>query len=256
MPVTFRDLLHGGGVLPFAHRGAGLVAPENTMAAFQAAVDLGFLALETDVQISKDGVLFVHHDNSLKRLTGEDRRFETLTSGEIDQLRIRGGHAIPRLADVFEAFPDAVFNLDAKSWAATDGMAALIRSHGIAQRVCIGAFSDGRIRRVMSQLDRGALQSIGTARTIRFALGVVSGIGQRLGADCVQLPVARYGVTLVTAKSIAYAHRLGLKVHVWTVNDGDEMHRLIDLGVDGLMSDDCALLKSVLISRGCWPHCT
>jgi glycerophosphoryl diester phosphodiesterase len=252
MPVRFRDLMQTGRVMAFAHRGAGLVAPENTLAAFRAAVEMGFQALETDVQLSRDGVLFIHHDTSLKRLTGEDRKLEDLTAADLDSLTIAGAHAIPRLADLVEDCPDAVFNLDAKTWNAVKPMAAFIREGGLDDRVCIGAFSDARIRGVMDGIDPATCHSIGTRNSIRFFLGYVTGLPLHFAADCVQLPVSWYGAPLVTARSVSYAHARGLKVHVWTVNDRAEMHRLIDLGVDGLMSDDCALLKEVLIERGHW----
>jgi glycerophosphoryl diester phosphodiesterase len=252
MAASFRDLMQSGRIMPFAHRGAGLLAPENTMAAFRAAVDLGFRAIETDVQLSKDGVLFLHHDTSLKRLTGEDRLLEDLTAADLDALTIEGAHAIPRLADAVEAFPEAVFNLDAKTWRSVAPMAEFIRTNALVDRVCIGSFSDARIDGVLSGIGARTCHSIGTRNSVRFFFGYLSGLPLSFTADCVQLPVAYGGAPLVTARSVAYAHRRGLKLHVWTVNDRAEMHRLIDFGVDGLMSDDCALLKEVLIERGHW----
>lgn len=251
-PLSFRALIRSGVVLPFAHRGAGVLAPENTFAAFRHAVDLGFPIIETDIQSSRDGTLYAFHDASLKRLTGTDRTIAQLSDADITDLRIDDQHPIPKLADLFEAFPETYFNLDAKTWQAVGPMADLIQKADARHRVNIGSFSEARIKAVLNRLGPDTSHSMGTSASVRFYFAAMSGLAQNFTAQCVQFPVVYKGVRLINQRNIAFAHRLGLKVHVWTVNDADEMHRLLDLGVDGLMTDDCALLKSVMASRNLW----
>lgn len=253
VPANFRDLLNSGGVQAFAHRGANnAIIPENTLAAFAEAVALGYRLLETDIHASSDGVPFVFHDADLLRLTGDPRRLEDLRAADIASLTIHGHHAIPKLADLLEEFPDTCLNLDAKSEAATAPMGQMIRATNAQDRVCIGSFSDRRIRMVMDAAGQALCHSLGTAHAVQFYASARLHLPQRFSACCVQFPVAHRGVRLITKRTLAHARRIGLKVHVWTINDAPEMHRLLDLGVDGLMADDCALLKSVLTERALW----
>jgi glycerophosphoryl diester phosphodiesterase len=251
--LTFNDLLNAVPLVPFAHRGAGLLAPENTMAAFEHAVALGYPVIETDIQASRDGTLYVYHDKNLVRLTGTNAQIANLSDADIASIQVAGAHPLPKLADVLEAFPETLFNLDAKTWPATQPMAELIRKAGAEDRVCIGSFSEARIRKVVGQIGAGTCHSLGTGGAVRFYFAAQLGLPQRFSAACVQFPVTYKGVTLVNRRTVDYAHRQGLKVHVWTVNDTDEMERLLDLGVDGLMTDDCAAMRDVLEARGLWP---
>ena len=151
--------LRHDGVLAFAHRGGNRAAPENTMAAFAHAVGLGYRYLETDVHASADGVVFAFHDDDLKRMTGEDVAISALSAAEVAAIRLPCGHEIPKMADLFEAFPEARFNIDAKAWAVVEPLAALINRTQTHDRVCIGAFSDARIdelyRRTQGRVCRG-----------------------------------------------------------------------------------------------------
>ena len=239
------------GVLAFAHRGGDRVAPENTMAAFQDAVAQGYRYLETDVHASKDGVVFAFHDDDLQRMVGENVAISTLTAREIDALQLPGGHHIPRMADLFEAFPEARFNIDAKAWPVVEPLIALLNKTKTQARCCIGSFSDARIKAVV----KGAgdmCHSVGPLGAARFRFAAWGRLPLFYSAGALQFPVSQYGIDMVTRASVAYAHKRGLQVHVWTINDESTMHRLLDLGVDGLMTDDCALLKSVLQQRGVW----
>lgn len=249
----FRDRLNSPGILPFAHRGDNGSLPENSMAAFQAAVDLGFDLLETDIRASRDGVLYCFHDNNLLRLTGEDRLFQDMTSGDLDRFELANGQGIPRLDAVIEAFPAACFNLDAKSEAACQPLGRLIARMNIAECVCIGSFSDRRIRQVVCAAGQDLCTSLGTSGVMRFYLGARMGLHQRFAAGCVQLPTHYRGLPLVTRQTVDHAHETGLKLHVWTINDRAGIDHLLDLGVDGIMSDDCRTLKSVMTERGLWP---
>ncbi len=250
---SFHDILAAPGIVPFAHRGAGDHAPENTFAAFQAAVDLGYPCLETDIQTSAQGTPYVFHDATLGRLTGETAKIGDLADKDLDSLTINGNHAIPKLSDLFEAFPDALFNLDAKTGPATAPMAHLIQRMNKTSQVCIGSFSDGRIKAVLDILGPDTCHSIGVSNSVRFYLAAQAGLKMRLGAHCVQFPMRQYGVNLVTPKTVAYAHRCGLKMHVWTVNDPQTIRLLFDLGVDGIMTDSCSMLKAEMADKGLWP---
>jgi glycerophosphoryl diester phosphodiesterase len=252
MRPSFREALARPGLLPFAHRGAGEVAPENTFAAFHGAVDQGFPVIETDIQASADGTLYTFHDDDLLRLAGDNRALGDLTDSEIAPLRINGTHQIPRLSDVFEAFPDTLFNLDAKTETTPKPLARLIIRMERQDQVCIGAFSDQRIIRVLRDLGPDTCHGLGLRKGAAFYVATQLHLGLRFRAQCVQLPLQYYGISLVTPRTVAHAHRIGLKLHVWTVNDSKTMRRLIALGVDGIMTDNCALLKLELQSADLW----
>lgn len=239
------------GVLAFAHRGGDRVAPENTLAAFQDAVDSGYTYLETDVHASADGVVYAFHDDDLQRMVGEPVAISKLTAKQIDALRVAGGHAIPRMADLFEAFPKAKFNIDAKAWPVVDPLCDLVQQTQTHDRICIGSFSDARIKKVLRQIG-DVCHSFGPLAAVRFRLAALSRAKLSFAQGAGQLPIRQFGVPMVTKASVDYAHKCGLQVHVWTINTESTMHELLDMGVDGLMTDDCALLKKVLLSRNLW----
>lgn len=250
---SFSQLIRDRKFLAFAHRGANQLAPENTHAAFQIAHDLGYRIMETDVQTSSDGVLYCFHDDTLQRTIGDPRKFQELAAQDIDQLRINGTHPIPKLAELFEAFPDAYFNIDIKSWAAADPFIALTTSMNFCDNICIGSFSQRRIEAVTSSLSQSPpARSLGTGGVVKFYLKHLLNHRGNIQATCAQLPMTYFRVKLITPKTLAYARSKGLKIHVWTINQADEMQKLIDLGVDGIMTDDCVLLKSILEKNGLW----
>jgi glycerophosphoryl diester phosphodiesterase len=242
------------GPLAFAHQGAH--SPdgpgENTMAAFEAAVAQGYRYLETDTHATTDGVLVAFHDDELDRLTDQRGAVEDMSYADIRAARVRDGEGIPLLEDLLTAWPEVRINIDPKHDAAVDPLIELIRRTGTVERVCIGAFSDRRLARVRAALGPRVCTSMGprqVARLIAAAQGLPAG---RFPAACVQVPVRRGPVPLVTDAFLAAAHDRGLQVHVWTINEPDEMHRLLDLGVDGIMTDRADVLRSVLQSRGAW----
>lgn len=250
---SFSQLIRDSKFLAFAHRGANQLAPENTHAAFQIAHDLGYRIIETDVQSSSDGVLYCFHDDDLQRITGDPRKFETVPSRDIDRLRIDATHSIPKLAEIVDAFPDAYFNIDIKSWAAADPFIALTEAMNTYDRICVGSFSQRRIKAVTSCLSKNPpARSLGTGGVVEFYLKHLLNHRGTIKAQCAQLPITHFGIKLITPRTLAYARSQGLKIHVWTINQADEMQRLIDLGVDGIMTDDCVLLKSVLEKNGLW----
>lgn len=244
-----------------AHRGFSRDGLENSMPAFRAAVELGFRHLETDVHTTADGVLLVFHDETLDRVTDRSGRIAELSAETVGQARISGSEPIPLLEELVTAFPDVRLNLDVKDWKSVDTLAAAIERYGLHDRVLVASFSDRRRRAVLKQLSRPAASSAGIVSSALFVLlgpvlpgsllSLVTGRALR-GVQALQVPV-RYGaVTVVTPGFVRRAHEHGLQVHGWTINEPAEMHRLLDLGVDGIVTDRADLLKAVLEERGTW----
>jgi glycerophosphoryl diester phosphodiesterase len=242
------------GRLAFAHQGAH--APggpgENTMAAFQAAVDQGYRYLETDAHATADGILVAFHDDRLDRLTDRAGVIGDLPYAEVRAARVRDQDEIPLLEDLLTAWPDVRINIDPKHDAAVAPLVELIARTGTVDRVCIGAFSDRRLSRVREGLGDRVCTSMGPRQVGRLVAAARGLPGGSFAAACVQVPVRRGPVPLVTDRFVAAAHQRDLQVHVWTVNDADEMHRLFDMGVDGIMTDRADVLKTVLQGRGEW----
>jgi glycerophosphoryl diester phosphodiesterase len=244
--------------LAFAHRGGALLPAndsiENTLAAFQNAVDLGYRYLETDVHTSLDGVVYAFHDVMLTRMTGTVSAFRDLESTAIDAILVGGREPIPRLSDLLNAFPDARFNIDVKADDAVDPTLALLRDAAALDRVCLTSFSADRLHRLRAGAPGvPTCFSPGEVGLLRLApFRWLQALGKRRGGACVQVPVHARRTTVVTPAFVRRAHALGLQVHVWTVDDPDEMRSLLDLGVDGLMSDRVDLLRDVLVERGQW----
>ncbi|XAS65899.1 glycerophosphodiester phosphodiesterase [Pseudarthrobacter sp. So.54] len=244
-----------------AHRGFSRDGLENSMAAFRAAVELGFRHLETDVHTTADGVLLLFHDETLDRVTDGHGRISDLPAETVARARIGGVEPIPLFEELARSFPDVRLNLDVKDWNSVDTLAAAIERFGLHDRVLIASFSDRRRRAVLRQLSRPAAGSAGMISNALFVLlgpllpaallRLTAGRALR-GVHALQVPL-RYGpVTVVTSGFVRRAHRHGLQVHVWTVNDPAQMHRLLDLGVDGIVTDRADLLKDVLQDRGSW----
>jgi glycerophosphoryl diester phosphodiesterase len=244
--VSFLD---GPAPLAFAHRGFAPDGAENSMAAFQRAMDLGYRYLETDVRVTADGVPLAFHDARLDRVTDRRGRLDRLPWALVQHARIRGREPIPRLADVLGAWPDARINIDVKCRAAIAPTVAAIRSADSVDRVCVGAFSTARVAAVRRALGPQVCTSLGPRAVL--SLRVAQWARDR-PLTCVQAPARLAGRVFVDARFVANAHRFGLPVHVYTVNDRAEMHRLLDLGVDGVMSDRADVLREVLTARGQW----
>ncbi len=238
------------GPIAFAHRGGNVVAPENTVAAFEHAVSLGYRYLETDVHRSADGVLVAFHDADLRRTCGIDATIVELTWDQIADLRVDGTEPIPRLIDLLDRWPDHRFNIDCKSDAALEPLAELIETRTLLDQVCIGSFSLKRLRALRRRLGTDLLTSMAPSE-----IGSLRLTGRLPGGPsrAAQVPIAAGRLTVVTERFVANAQRAGAPVHVWTINDRAEMHRLFDLGVDGVMTDDVTLLRDVCVERGIWP---
>jgi glycerophosphoryl diester phosphodiesterase len=254
--------------LAVAHRGGAEEAPENTLPAFAAAVALGYRHVETDVHLTRDGVLVAFHDASLDRVTDATGAIAHLDLADVQaadaghafspdggrSFPFRGrGIQVPRLEELLARWPELCITIDPKSDACVEPLVALLDGLGAWDRVCVGSFSDRRLRRVRALSAGRACTSMGPRAIAVARAAAATGIMPRQRADCLQVPVRHGRVTIVTARFVTAAHRAGLPVHVWTVNDQATMHRLLDLGVDGLMTDRPRLLRDVLRGRGTWP---
>jgi glycerophosphoryl diester phosphodiesterase len=251
MPPSPWTYLDHPGVLPFAHRGGASDLPENTLPAFARAVELGYRYLETDTHVTADGILIAFHDDRLDRVTDKAGLIHELTWAEVSEARV-GDQPIPLLEDLLAAFPHARINIDPKHDGAVRPLASLLLRMGAVERVGIGSFSDQRLALMRKLCGPRLCTSLGPPNIARLVLasrGVPVGT---IPAPCAQVPTRQGRVTVVTERFVAEAHRRGMQVHVWTIDDPDEMHRLVDLGVDGIMTDRPTILKQVLEARGLW----
>ncbi|MDE0654890.1 MAG: glycerophosphodiester phosphodiesterase [bacterium] len=246
--------LRHDGPLAFAHRGGGHEAPENTFASFERAVTMGYRYLETDARLTSDGVVVAFHDPALDRLTDGTGRIADLSWAEVAAARVHGIEPVPRLEEVLGAWESVRFNIDPKCDAVVEPLAELVRDLAMVERVCFGSFKARRTARLGRVLGAQACRSLGplgVARLWLSARGLPVPAMPR-GAACVQVPAFIEGRALVDEAFVRASHRSGLQVHVWTVNDAAHMHRLLDVGVDGLMTDRPSVLRQVLQARGAW----
>lgn len=244
-----------------AHRGGSLYAPniglENTMTAFGNAVALGYTHLETDVHITHDGMLVAFHDTRLDRVSNTRGLIRDLPWSQVSYAVIGDGEHVPLLTDVLDAWPDINLNIDLKAPGTALPLWRLIEERSLHDQVCVGSFSQRNISQ-FRRLSRGrvatAAAEVGTALA-RFGPRWVTAL-LRTPADVFQVPpsvpLRGRSVRVVTRGLVEAAHRYGKQVHVWTIDEADEMHRLLDLGVDGLVSDRIDILRDVLQERGQW----
>ncbi|MCK9793531.1 glycerophosphodiester phosphodiesterase [Isoptericola sp. 4D.3] len=249
-PVPVLALAHRG----FSHGHANL---ENSLAAFDAAVDLGFRYVETDAHGTADGVAVALHDASLDRTTDASGRVSDLPWAEVRRARIGGTEPVPRLEDVLGTWPDLRVNVDVKEDSGVAPTADAIERTGAHDRVCVTSFDARRRRATLARLSRPVATSAGRREVAAFLAGArlrSDALARRAlrGVHALQVPVTEGRLPVVDAATVAAAHRAGRQVHVWTINDPAEMHRLLDLGVDGLVTDRADLLRDVLRARGLW----
>lgn len=258
MAADFRYL-----VRPFAaiaHRGGALMPEnlglENTLEAFQNASRRGFSYFETDVHTTADGVLVAFHDSDLDRVTGRRGRIVDLTSADLRSIRIGGAAQIPTLDELLDAFPQNFINIDIKAKGAVVPLVEAIRRHNAHERVCVASFSSSRLhqfRRLIGKQVATAASPIGVAASAGMPESVRLACSK---APVWQIPMSVSGLgrnwSLFGPRMLAELHKLGKKVHIWTINDAETMHHLIELGVDGIITDRPDVLRQVLITRGMW----
>ena len=240
-----------GAPIAFAHRGGTSAAPENTMAAFEDAVNLGYTHVETDVHVTSDGILVAFHDDDLLRTCGVSRSIEDMTWDELSGIRVDGREPIPRLEEVMSAWPDLCVNLDCKTAEAEEPLLRYLAEHDVLHRVCVGSFSDTRLAAFRERLGPDLCTSTGPREVARLVFAVGRARKARLTpALAAQVPVRQGPIPVVTSRFVRTCHDAGLAVHVWTVNDAPSMNSLLDLGVDGIMSDETRILRDVMHARG------
>ena len=240
-----------------AHRGGWLSledrSRENTWYAFAQAVAEGYRYIETDVRTTADGLVVAFHAPELGGVTDSLGSIGSLTYAELANVRVGGSDPIPLLTEMLAEFPTTRFNIDLKDDASVPALPPLLAAAGAGDRVCVASFSSSRLRRF-----RRLAPDVVTATTPGEVLWYAGALGLRSRADfggaVLQVPARILGerFDLVRRDVIAAAHAVGRAVHVWTVDSQEEMDRLIDLGVDGLITNEIGLLKQVLIERGLW----
>jgi glycerophosphoryl diester phosphodiesterase len=250
----YLDVPHPIGM---AHRGFSTEGLENTMVAFEAAVALGMTHVETDVHATRDGVLVAFHDLDLDRVTDGHGGIADVTWRDLQHVRVAGREAVPLLEDVLGTWPHLRVNVDVKDWPAVMPLSDVLRRTAAVDRVCVASFDDRRSAAVRRVLGPSLATSPGRRGVARWRLSALAPrpLGDRLapawppGCVALQVPASAGPLQVVTRASVRAAHRNGLEVHVWTVNDAADMDRLLDLGVDGLISDRADTLAAVLSRR-------
>jgi len=247
------------GVIAFAHRGGAyhpdLEGLENTVAAFQHACDLGYHYLETDVHATRDGVLLAFHDSVLDRVTDTEGAIADLTYDDVRRALVGGREEVPTLARLFDEFPDARFNIDLKSSSAVQPLVDFITARAVEDRVLVGSFSARHLRAFRRLSDGRVPTSAHPAEVVAWVLSPSGRLARRLTggrATALQIPHRRGRLTVATSRLVTKAHAAGVHVHVWTVDEPEEMRTLIDRGVDGIFTDRTDVLKDVLVALGDW----
>ena len=245
----------------FAHRGSRILWPENTMTAFQGAVDLGYRYLETDVRKTRDGVVAIFHDKNLDRVTNGTGDIADWLWEDVRRLDAawafspahghpeRGaGVTVPSLDELFNTFPDLHINIDLKGpqmeWAVAD----LIKRHRRADRTLIGSFSSKRLAR-FRLITRGEVgTSAGPTRAAATWIAARFGATTRGAEVAYQVPF-EHPLLRLDRKYVDAVHASGAQIHTWTVNDAVTMHRILDMAVDGIITDRPDVLNDVLAER-------
>ncbi|MGW4277122.1 glycerophosphodiester phosphodiesterase [Streptomyces seoulensis] len=241
------------GPIPFAHRGGAADGLENTVAQFRRAVALGYRYIETDVHATADGRLVAFHDATLDRVTDGAGRIADLPWAEVARARVAGREPVPLFEELLETFPEVRWNVDVKAEPALRPLLEVIERGDAFARVCVGSFSEARVVRAQRLAGPRLATSYGTRGVLGLRLrswGLPAAL--RRSAVAAQVPVAQSGVPVVDRLFVRAAHARGLQVHVWTINEPERMHRLLDLGVDGIMTDHIDTLRAVMRERGVW----
>ena len=241
------------GILAFAHRGDHDSGPENTLPAFEGAVDKGFKYLETDTHSTKDGVLIAFHDHELDRVTDQTGKISELDYEVVRRARVAASETIPKLEDLIASFPETRFNIDLKSDAAVIPFINLMRKLKCIDRICVGSFSDQRIN-TLREAFPNICTSLGPINVSYAKLTSYRVPFLKIKGQCAQVPIRWQKMTIIDSRFIEAMKRRGIQTHVWTLNDEAEMTRLLALGVEGIMTDRAVLLKKVLTEQGLWAN--
>ncbi len=255
--------LSSPGPVALAHRGGWLIDDqgvcrpelENTAVAFQHAVDLGYTHLETDVHATADGALVAFHDATLDRATDRVGAIEKMPRREVARARVAGQEPVPLMEDLLGSWPHVRFNIDLKSDSSVLPMVEVLRRTNSWDRVCLGSFDQARLDRARVLVGPGVATSCGPVDVARLRVASLTTLLRPVAPRtpvCAQIPLLRGGFPVLSRDVIGTAHRLGMQVHVWTINDPTVMERLLDAGVDGIVTDNTVALKELLRRRGQW----
>lgn len=246
----------GTGPIAVAHRGGAGLAPENTLAAFARSYALGIRYLETDLRTTSDGVCVAFHDERLDRVTDGRGPLSRRSWAQVSRLQVAGGGGVPRLVDLLDAFPDARFTVDVKDVGVIRPLAELLRRTGAAERVCVAGAWDGWLRELRERTGPALATALGWRSLSALVACARAGVRppRSLGpGSFVHVPLRLHGLPVFSERVAEIAHGLGLRVLVWTVDEPTWMHRLLDCGADGVITDRPDLLREVLVARGQWP---
>jgi glycerophosphoryl diester phosphodiesterase len=236
-----------------AHRGFADEHAENTIGAFRAALDVGADILETDVHLSKDGQVIVAHDADLSRVAGLPGLVSDYTASELAGIDVGFGEGFPTLVEALEAFPGAKFNIDLKAPEVIDPFVDVVSQMNAHDRLLVASFDEASRSRAVSKLP-GVVSSATSGHIIegrlRSWLGL-SGATWTMPPEirALQVPPAHWGMALVTPSLVRMAHQKGLEVHVWTINDARDMERLLEMGVDGIVTDRADIAVEIVAKR-------
>ncbi|MET9437788.1 glycerophosphodiester phosphodiesterase [Streptomyces sp. NPDC006551] len=239
--------------IPFAHRGGSADGLENTAAAFRRAAAAGYRYFETDVHTTSDGALVAFHDATLDRVTDATGRIRDLPWDAVREARVAGEEPLALFEELLDEFPEARWNVDLKAESSLAPLVDLIERTGAWDRVCVGSFTEARVARAQRLAGPRLATSYGVKGVLGLRLrsfGIPAAL--RAGAVAAQVPESQGGIPVVDRRFVREAHARGLQVHVWTVNDPERMNSLLDLGVDGIMTDHLETLRAVLTDRGAW----
>lgn len=249
--------------MAIAHRGSRLLWPENTLPAFQGVADLGLEFFETDLHVTRDGVLVAFHDDLLDRTTDTKGPISERWWPELESVDAghnfaphagypwRGkGVRIPRLDELMDTFTEVGFILDLKQAGTEEKLAELLQLRGWEDRVIVGSFSDIRMRRFREASKGRVWTSSGPVEAAAHWLALRLGRQLPGAARAIQIP--EYLFQRLVGGKLESVHAAGRQVHVWTVNDPEAMNHFLDEGVDGIITDRPDLLRALLERRQQW----
>ena len=220
----------------FAHRGGANDFVENTLEAFEQSINLGFKYIETDVRATKDNKLVIFHDPDLKRMLNLEIDISSINYDELSSYKINGVHKIPTFLETVSSWPNINFNIDPKSDKSAELLISELKSVGNLDRFCVGSFDSTKLNKIRNAFDNKLCTSMGTNEVINFYFLRFFGINS-IDTPCLQLPYFKNGFKIITAKLIRDAHKFNKKVHAWTIDDPKEIRELLDMGIDGIMTD-------------------
>ena len=224
----------------FVHRGDASSYIENTLEAFKSAETLGYKYIETDLRETKDGKIITFHDANIKRITGSNITINRSSLSDIRMRRLPKNETIPTIDEVLEELPDSYFNMDLKVSNMEEKVLKKIKSHNALDRICLGSFNSKTIKKI-NVLEPKIITSMGLAQVVKYKFFNI-----KSNSKLIQIPISWNGIKVITKRFIEKLHNDNLKVHVWTINKEKEMQRLIDMGVDGIMTDNAIGLMNAM----------